>query len=133
MKLYVHTRTPAQKQRQLKRPSRDRWVKRRYVVVLVRLSSLWQNYCHKQLKRRICFGSWFQGFQSAILASSDSGPVVRQNIMVAGAGGRGTSPDSTWFAHRERKDQGPGVTLKDTPPMASFLQLEMGASKQGDP
>jgi hypothetical protein len=47
----------------------------------------------KELKgRNFYFNSWFQKFQSIDLSFIDSGSMVRQSIMAAGACGRGYSP-----------------------------------------
>jgi hypothetical protein len=56
--------------------------------------------------------------------SVDSGPVVRQNIMVAGAcGGGGCLPHATQEAEKEEGVWGPGITFKGMPPGIYFLQL----------
>jgi hypothetical protein len=64
----------------------------------------------------ICFGSQFKKFQTIVFGSVDSGPLVRQNIMVAGTCGRGCSPYGEQEAESGR-DLGPGITFKSLLPV----------------
>jgi hypothetical protein len=56
-----------------------------------------------------------------VLGYIASGPVARQNIVVARACGKGYSPHGGQ-ERVQRKGRGAGVTFKDTPPVTYFLQ-----------
>jgi hypothetical protein len=65
----------------------------------------------------IYFTSQCQRFQAIVLDSIDSGHMVRQNLMVTGAHGRGHSPHDgkEKRVRRERRGTEPGITFKDKP------------------
>jgi hypothetical protein len=71
---------------------------------------------------KIYFSSSYQIFQSTVLVSIDSGPVVRQNIMVAGVcGGEGCSPHGGQEAEGKKGIWGPVITFKGIPPSYPLL------------
>jgi hypothetical protein len=94
--------------------------------VLIRLIQ----HCDQILERinlkgeHICFDAWFKRFQSIVLGCTDSGSMVRQNILAAGACSRGHSPCGQEKADRDIEKPGAKTAIEDILPGTYFLQVD---------
>jgi hypothetical protein len=90
-------------------------------------SSLWCCVLTKipeKTKGKICFFSWFQRAQSMFAWLHVSGPIVKQEIMGVGVGGRSIFASWKTGSRAKREDlkgARQDITPKEMPPVSYFL------------